>query len=62
MCTVQLVLFLMRRQGRPKKSQTNSMPKEADSNLQNGSNPFSRIFAQDPVFKNIEKQLAFDEM
>ena len=32
------------------------------SNLQNGSNPFSRIFAQDPVFKNIEKQLAFDEI
>jgi len=45
-----------------KKSQTNSMPKEADSNLQNGSNPFSKIFAQDPVFKNIEKQLAFDEI
>ena len=38
------------------------MPKEADSNFQNSSNPFYRVFAQDPVFKNIEKQLAFDEI
>ena len=53
---------IKRGRGRPRKNQPNSKPKVADSHLQTGSNPFSGIFAQDPVFRNIEKQLAFDDL
>ena len=47
--------------GRPRKEAVKqTIPNSDVSGVK--SNPFSSVFAADPVFQNIERQLEFDEL